>query len=225
LVHPVELDHDGNPPSHAELLQVLADDFAAHRFDINALTREIVSSRTYQRSSAVPKGTQDVDPAAFAVYPLRPLTPEQLAWSMMQATGLIDAERNAQPNADDKTVFTKLVGNVTAFVSLFGNQPGEPFDPTSFEATLDQTLFLDNGGLLRDWLKPRPGNLTQRLADLKDSGGIADELYLSVLSRMPTPEESKEVGDFLAKRLADRPAALQDLAWALLASAEFRFNH
>jgi hypothetical protein len=225
LVHPVELDHDGNPPSHPELLQVLADELAAGHFDLKALTREIVTSRTYQRSSALPKETQDVDPAAFAVYPLRPLTPEQLAWSMMQATGLIDAERKAQPNADDKTIVAKLAGNVTAFVSLFGNQPGEPFDPTSFEATLDQTLFLGNGGLLRDWLKPRPGNLTQRLSELKDAGSIADELYLSVLSRVPTPEECKEVGDFLARRVADRPAALQDFAWALLASAEFRFNH
>jgi hypothetical protein len=33
------------------------------------------------------------------------------------------------------------------------------------------------------------------------------------------------VADFLAGRPGDRPAALQDLAWALLASAEFRFNH
>ena len=28
-----------------------------------------------------------------------------------------------------------------------------------------------------------------------------------------------------ARTAAERPTALQDLAWALLASAEFRFNH
>jgi hypothetical protein len=225
IVHPVDLDHGANPPSHPELLKTLADDFAGRKFDVTGLVREIVTSKTYQRSSAIPKGVTDFDPAAFAVYPLRPLTPEQFAWSMMQATGLIDAERKAQPKAEEKAVFAKLAGNVQAFVSLFGNQPGEPFDPNAFEATLDQTLFLDNGALLRGWLAPRPGNLTQRLADLKDAGAVAEELYLGVLTRQPTAEERKETADFLTQRAADRPAAIQDLAWALLASAEFRFNH
>ena len=38
-------------------------------------------------------------------------------------------------------------------------------------------------------------------------------------------EERKEVAEFLAARPADRPAALQDLVWAIVTSAEFRFNH
>jgi Protein of unknown function (DUF1549)/Protein of unknown function (DUF1553) len=225
IVHPVELDHDANPPSHPDLLKILADDFAARKFDVKTLVKEIVSSQTYQRSSEPPKGVKDVNPASFTVYPLRPLTPEQLAWSIMQATGLLDAERKAQPKADGKVIFTKLAANVQTFVGLFGSLPGEPFDPSNFEATLDQTLFLDNGALLRSWLAPRPGSLTQRLDELKDAGAIAEEAYVSVLTRMPTADERKEVADFLARRAADRPVALQDLAWALLASAEFRFNH
>jgi hypothetical protein len=54
---------------------------------------------------------------------------------------------------------------------------------------------------------------------------LANELYLSILTRLPDAEESQEVASFLAARSTDRPAALQDLAWALLTSAEFRFNH
>jgi hypothetical protein len=225
IIHPVDLDHAGNPPSHPELLAALADDFADSEFDLKGLVKDIVTSQTYQRSSALRKGVKEVDPAAFAVYPLRPLTPEQLAWSMMQATGLIEVERKAQAKTDDKALFTKLAGNVQTFVALFGNQPGEPFDPAQFEATLDQTLFLDNSALLRGWLTPRPGNLTYRLGTLADGGAIAEELYLSVLSRLPVPDERREVRDFLSRHVTDRPAALQELAWALLASAEFRFNH
>ena len=78
---------------------------------------------------------------------------------------------------------------------------------------------------MRGWLAPRPGNLSDRLAQLKEADGVAEELYLSVLTRLPTDEERKEVADFLTGRTADRAAALQELAWALLASAEFRFNH
>lgn len=225
IINPVDLDHEGNPPSHPELLQVLAADFAARKFDIKGFTREIVLSQTYQRSSEAPKEIKEIDPAAFAVAPLRPLTPEQFAWSLMQATGMIDAQRKAEPKATEQAIFAKLAGNVQTFVNLFGSPSGEPFDPTAFETTLDQTLFLNNGNLLRDWLAPRPGNLTGRLAELKEPAAIADELYLSVLTRMPSADERKEVADFLTQRGADRPAALQDLAWALLASAEFRFNH
>jgi hypothetical protein len=60
---------------------------------------------------------------------------------------------------------------------------------------------------------------------LTDDKALSDELYLSVLTRMPSAEERKDVTAYLRTRSADRLAALQELAWALLASAEFRFNH
>ena len=52
-----------------------------------------------------------------------------------------------------------------------------------------------------------------------------EELYLSVLTRRPSDEERKEVAEYLKSRASERATALKDLAWALLASAEFRFNH
>jgi hypothetical protein len=60
---------------------------------------------------------------------------------------------------------------------------------------------------------------------LKETDAIAEELYLSILTRLPTADERKETADYLKGRTTDRAAALQELAWALLASAEFRFNH
>lgn len=54
---------------------------------------------------------------------------------------------------------------------------------------------------------------------------IADELYLSVLARPSDKSEVAEVGDYLAKNTSRREQALGELAWALLASAEFRLNH
>jgi hypothetical protein len=70
---------------------------------------------------------------------------------------------------------------------------------------------------------------------LKDPSVIAEELYLSVLSRRPSVEERAEVADYLAKRTTNLPedkkpgeeriSALRELAWGILASTEFRFNH
>lgn len=225
IIDPVEYDHPANPPSHPELLQMLSDELVASNHDVKAMLRAIVLSETYQRSSELPKG-KDVDPKTFAVAPLKAMTPEQFAWSLLQATGMIAAERKAQgAKANEAALYAKLTAQATPIVNLFGSQPGDAAFNQDFEATLDQTLFLTNGATLRDWLTARPGSLVERMNARKDASLVAEELYLSVLSRMPSAEERKEVAAYLTRRSAERVPALQDLAWALLTSAEFRFNH
>jgi hypothetical protein len=224
LVHPVDLDHANNPPSYPELLNLLADELAAMNFDINAFLRELTLSKTYQRTSELPTGLEELPRDSFAAMRLKPLSPEQLAFSLMQATGLADAERKALgKNLTEPALYARLAGNVGAFVTTFGGAPGQPEDPS--QTTLDQVLFLTNGSLIRGWLAPRAGNLTDRLGQLQEPAAVAEELYLSVLTRRPTKEEQAEIADYLKARAKDRPAALQELVWALIASAEFRFNH
>ena len=41
LVHPLDLHHAGNPPSHPELLSLLAKEFSAHQFDIKWFLTEL----------------------------------------------------------------------------------------------------------------------------------------------------------------------------------------
>jgi hypothetical protein len=223
LVHPLDMDHPANPPSHPQLLDVLTDDLAAHKFDVRYFLRELALSQTYQRSSELPPDAKELPPTRYAAAILKPLSPEQLAWGLMQASGLTDAERRALgPKATEAALYGRLAGNVAPFVRAFGGPRGKP---AAFDATLDQALFLANGPVVRGWLAPRPGNLTDRLTRLPSADAVAEELYLSVLTRRPNSEERKEVADFLASRPQDRTAALQDLAWAVLASPEFRFNH
>lgn len=73
-------------------------------------------------------------------------------------------------------------------------------------------------------MEPKADTLTGRLARQPDDGAVADELFLSVLTRLPTADERADVAAALAGA-ADRPAAIAEAAWAVLASAEFRFNH
>ncbi|MEX0979001.1 MAG: hypothetical protein WDZ48_09130, partial [Pirellulales bacterium] len=182
--------------------------------------------------------------ARFTLAPLKPLSPEQLAWSTMQATGQVDAQRSAlaaQAAKDaeavkdvapesrgplearllEKLVDEKLRGNITQFESLFGQQPGQA--PT-FQATVHQALFLSNGGLLAGWLNPGGGNLTERLAKIEDPKALADEMYLTVLTRRPTAEEETQVATYWAAANADKAAAAREMVWSLVTSAEFRFN-
>src|SRR5690606_38659495 len=47
---PVDDFHDGNPPSHPELLDRLAEDFVASEFDLDRLYAAICLSDAYQRT-------------------------------------------------------------------------------------------------------------------------------------------------------------------------------
>jgi hypothetical protein len=223
IVHPVDLDHSRNPPSQPALLDLLTAEVGTRKFDVRSLLREIALSQAYQRSSAPPPGAGDVLPGRFAVASLKPLSPEALAFSLFEAAGMTAIERRALGKGlTEAALYPRVVRQVQPLINSFASQPGTAQE---FEPTLDQALFLSNGPLLRGWLTPRSDNLLDRLQKLSDDGAVAEEAYLSVLTRRPTDEEKKEVADYLKTAGKPRPQALQELAWALLTSAEFRFNH
>lgn len=240
LVHPVDLDHSGNPPSHPELLDLLTDEFIAHGFDLKWLMREIALSDTWQRTSRVVEGTERLKPEQFAVAIERPLMAEQLLASVIQATGhaeLIaeatgETDRNAEDpgkpegTADDATANAMLPNTSelkSAFTGAFANEAREP--EGEFKATVKGALFWRNSAEVQKLLVRRPGNLVDRLLSFQNSQSLIEELYLAVLSRQPSDEEVSVLESFLEDETVDREIALRDAAWALITSVEFSVNH
>jgi hypothetical protein len=214
LVHPLDMDHGSNPPSHPELLDALADDIAVRKFDIRGFLRELALSQTYQRSSEPPPNSSEKEAPLFATAILKPLTPEQLAFSLMEATGVTEVTRtNLGKGLTEANLYARLSPQVPQFVFVFGSPSGAA---ETFDARLEQALYVANGPIVRAWL----GNLTAQLKKMSGDA-LVDELYLSIFSRLPDIEERKET----AKFLAGRPDGIGQLAWGLLASTEFRFNH
>lgn len=225
LIHPIDFDHPSNPPVNPELFQLLCDQLIASKFNIKSFIRELVQTEVYQRSSARAQTTTATDDNPFATARLKALSPEQLAFSLMQATGHVEAEwKSLGAKATEASVYAKLVEHARPIIRAFAGTAGQP-EGQSFQATLDQALFLRNGGTLRAWLAPKPGDLTDRLNKITDEKALADELFLSTLTRLPTPDEREAVVQSLKDRPKDRAATLQDVTWALLTSVEFRFNH
>jgi hypothetical protein len=223
IVHPVDMDHGNNPPSHPELLDELASEFVKSKYDLKWLVREIALSEAYQRSSETPAGLDDPPADRYVVALLKPLAPEQFAYAAMQATGHTDAERAALgAKWTDAQLDARLAPRLGPFRSMLGR--GGDVTGDAFSATLDQTLFLKYGSAVRGLLAPRPGNLTDRLNKLTNPDAVAEELFAAVLSRRPTADERKDVTDAL-KKTTDRGKTINELVWALVASAEFRFNH
>jgi len=50
-------------------------------------------------------------------------------------------------------------------------------------------------------------------------------LYLSILSRLPAPDELKAVEQYSQSGVVKSRDAVIDLAWALVNSAEFLYRH
>jgi hypothetical protein len=183
----------------------------------------------------------------FRVAAVEQLSPEQLAWSLLEAVGQMDPHRAAavaswyKQHADlkgkeltpeqqrDLAEYTEQIlrknlgGQVVKFVALFAANAGQP--QHEFFATVEQALFFTNGNDVLAWLRPANGNLTDRLRKLSDPNLLAEEMYLSILTRLPSPEETQDVTNYLTERQAERDQAIQEMAWALLTSSEFRFQH
>jgi hypothetical protein len=248
LVAPLDMHHSDNPAVHPELLDLLAADFAASGCDIRRFMRELALTRAYQRSSEPPSAASADAAAQLMAAQVRPMSPEQIGWSVMQATGVLANYRAAaettlfaldpkmaaiaslgpkgqtlRAELIEQRVYDQLNPSIGAFVYQFGGVAGQAQDRG--QATVHQALMLTNGEPIQSWLSPSGANLLARLKAIVDPALVAEELYLSLLTRRPTAEERHEVRDYLAPRSADREAALRELAWGLLASIEFRFNH
>jgi hypothetical protein len=203
-------------------------------------------SRQTELSSAVSE-LDDSLVKGFTAASLKPLTPEQLCWSVFRVTGVYDRYWQAEVAELDKTnpvteeqkldaafmaarrieleqkTFDKLKGNVATFVTFYGAAAGQP--QGDFFSTADQALFTANAGSINSWVAPAGDNVTDRVIKQTDPRLAAEELYLGILTRMPTEDEIKDVSNYLSSREADRNVAAQELVWAVLNSAEFRFNH
>jgi hypothetical protein len=212
LVHPVDDMHEGNSPSHPELLAALSDQFKANGFDLRYLCRAICQSETYQRTSK-PLAGNAKDDQLFSRMLIKVLTPEQLFDSLVLATG----------NAGNRSSTGKPINNPRAeFVSFFRSE-GE-IDPTSYSRGIPQALRLMNSG---QFLGPRSEALiTKQLVEPGATPAQAVErLYLRVLSRRPSDVESQLMLKYLEQPGAQRQQLYAEIAWVLLMSSEFSLNH
>ena len=228
LVEPLDMFHSENPPTNPDLLDLLSDHLHTSGYNTRFMLREIALSETYQRSSRLPENVPMDSIGPFAVAELEPLSPEQLAWSTLEAVGLVKTQKPKAVQEAEK----KKSNPATELRKILGSQAGvviNTFAPKSatvgFDATAEQALFLMNAATSQNWLTPRTGTLVDRLMKTSDVSTIADELFLSVYSRYPADDESQWVAQTLEDRDDDRLAAIQELVWATITSAEFRLNH
>ncbi len=205
IVHPFDEMDSVHEPSHPELLDALAEDFAAHGYRIRRLVGAIARSQAYQLASVAPRGVDD--PATFAWYLERPLTAEALTRSIQLV--LRGAFRNdAAIVADVRQQLTDVL-------------------PDESVVTVSDALFLSNHQPLQAYIDAslEPEHLIPALVELPTHEDRVHKLFQTSFGRPPDASETAAVIAYLEQRDDDLQAALTQVSWSLLMSAEFRFNH
>ncbi len=203
----------------APALKILADDFSSHNFDLSRLVRIIASTETYQKQSLSLLDSSGLAEKAWAQFPLTRLRPEQVAGSILQASSV------ATVNADSHLV-TRLIrlGAQNDFIKRYGDSGEDEFD--SRGGTIPQRLVMMNGKLVTERTGGGAFTATTRIQWLASEDPKAVELvFLAVLTRRPTPEESAFFEEKLQNPELSRGQEIQDLFWTLVNTTEFSWNH
>jgi hypothetical protein len=230
LVEPVDQMHAANPASHPTLLDKLADDFASHQFDVRRLMGAILHTEAYLRSSRWTSDGERPRDATYAVALLKPLTPMQLTTSVAVATGTYAQFQRRLEQDKGKRKLDAVTPVVTR--RLFARERevqefAQRFRGISdtFDASASHALFLTYHPLVTKQLQPSSGNLVERLVKNTDAKSALDDAYLSVLSRPPIDDERAQFEQIRAASKLPAAQQWQEYVWALVCSAEFRFNH
>jgi hypothetical protein len=223
IVEPVDDFRRTNPPSNPELLDALAKRFVASRFDVKALVRTITASRTYQLSSE-PNESNERDEQNASRALLRPLDAEVLLDAICQATGVGEKFRGVPAGPRAIELWDNQVPNY--FLKLFG-RPVRVSSCTcerNAEPSVSQVLHVLNSPEIHAKLSSAGGRVAELCERLDDDRALVDELYLTFFARYPSDEERRiSVESF--KEASSRRRGAEDLAWSLLNTVEFLFNH
>ena len=223
VVEPVDDFRDSNPPSNPALLQYLADDFVKGGYSTKHLIRTIMASRVYQLGSERNEFNVD-DDIYFSHADTRMLTAEQLLDAICHVTGV--AESYAGMPAGTKAIDLVDPPEGHKFLQVFGQPARElPCEcERSTDSNLSQALQLINGSIVHDKIRAENGRVHRWIAEGKSDTEIVQLLYLVALSRPPVDTEIQTSLKHVAAN-EDRTRALEDIAWAVINSKEFLFQH
>ena len=245
IIHEPDDLRDDNPPSNPALLAYLEKELIAGGYDLKGLYRLILNSKTYQLSSMSRCNTPEAE-ANFASYPLRRLDAKILIDAINRVTGTSELYTSAIPEPftylpQDMPAVAIADGSITSpFLALFGS----PARVTGMENERNSTwmpaqwLHLLNSSHIQRKLEQGP-QIKAIIGSRRQQSAIIEDLYLTILSRFPTPEEVKSIeayGEIQpvkpdAKGKPARPKVVKkrehwvDIAWSLINSTEFLYRH
>ena len=213
----------GQPPSHPELLDWLADRFSRDRWSIKTMIRRLVLSRTYRMSSRPSPEAIAADPTNIWLHSMRVrrLQGEAIRDAMLSVSGRLDRTYlgksvpvylsphmigRGRPKSGPmdgngrRTIYIGVRRNFLSSMMLAFDTP-QPFSTVGRRTRSNvpaQALILMNDPFVVNqaglWAK-------RLLAEKKlDTGGRIESMYRQAFGRRPSEEERAAAGGFLVEQ-------------------------
>jgi hypothetical protein len=235
IVDPTDDFRGSNPPSNPELLEYLTDRLIAYGYSTRELTREILHSQAFYRSSlsmAPDSDRYETAIANFAGYMTRRMTAEILHDAILDVSGSSTHLKRPNKKEDDQEKSTARFRAVdfpsvpkrNVFLRAFG-KPERLLDcecERSQDLSLRQSLLLVNDASIRAQLQDKNGNIARWTAESQSIEAAMDRLFRIGLCRTPSPSEWDALRSH-ALGSSDPKETLEDIAWAVVNSKEFLF--
>ncbi|HVJ66569.1 MAG TPA: DUF1549 domain-containing protein [Caulifigura sp.] len=195
-----------------DVLDLLANGFASHDYDIRWLLRTIANTQAYQRQLS----TSTSDTVKFAYASPTRLRSDQIYNALSQVLAVEEIPGLASMRRGQ---YGRGNSSRRGFQQLFGFEPSTP--QADVLGNIPQALFMMNADTLAPLTRGTGDTALGRiLSKNADDEAALDEVYLRVLSREPTDKE-REINLAYIKKVGRRTEAFEDIFWSLLNSSEF----
>lgn len=209
-----------NPANNPELLEKLSQQFIARRYDLKSLTRWIVLSDAFSRSSRLTAdNVSDVPEQGakplFSRYYTRQMDPESLFDSLhIAASSRHDASKL-------RTERSQWLGQF-----MQDMKTDEADEHSTYNGGIPQSLTMMNGEAMIEAVSLAQGStLRTVIASEMPLNKKIEHLYLAALSRPPSGKELDSAAKMVSGAQGGPQTGLADLWWALLNSGEFILDH
>ncbi len=221
-------------PSHPQLLEWLAKGFQDSGFDLKWLMREITTSQTYQLSSRYEGVFNPLHEKYFVRHQVKRLTAEQVVDAVMVASNQYTSFRGSDSlrNVDFAMQLSDVNGvplgnntfarSVRALLDAFTRGDREETRRSGEGSPLQALGLMNNRFVLNRMNRNNQASTLGQSIELADDA-LVTNLYLSVLSRPPTAEETAFGVNYLQG--GNRGNRATNLMWALFNKTDFYFNY
>ncbi|OWK39740.1 PSD1 and planctomycete cytochrome C domain-containing protein [Fimbriiglobus ruber] len=218
----------GDPPTHPELLEWLANDLVRNGWSLKHMHKLIVTSRAYQLGGAATPTALKADPdnKLWSHRPKRRLEAEAIRDNLLAVGGVLDETMYGPGTLDQgmrrrSIYFTVQRSQLIPMLQVF-DWPDTLTSASARSTTVvaPQALLFLNNGAVRGWA----AGFATRLKPAAEKGlpAAVDAAYRIAFGRLPTLTETEAGVAFLtAKKSKGMDAALGEYALVLMSLNEF----
>jgi len=209
--------------SHPQLLESLANQTRANKYNLKSVLKWLALSDPFLRSSIYsPSNGIDSpelgDQPLFSRYYSRQLEPEEVYQSLLALSGTL---RTPDSFGQQQLAQRSWLGQFTR-----QRETDEAGEISSFKGDIQQSLILMNGELMKKATKLESHTVLGKIVASANLTQVkVQQLFMAALARHASKEELTKIKQLSMQAQADEQQFLQDIWWALLNSSEFILDH